>query len=310
MKNLLNRLSLEKIEQIPTGRYKGTLRNGVLTSRNWVDWRWSWDNSASDLLFKKMERVIRTSIGQNWNDIYSKLCRMMKGVKFDFSVDWVIKRYVAIPFWNYIEKRWCYHHTYIISYDLYEVINLLKQGKHAPSFNDELIYVCPNTGILKQVKRAMHKVKGKPSFYVSTAKSRAERRLAKDTRGVDELKMINDPILHKYYVSLLNKRISLFKTIYSSPEPKPEIRYYKDYRKEKPIQNPKNDLKQRMTWWRWQEARINDERIKAQGELILLEQKIKALESGDKKSFYQSDYYLSLLNLLNLNQINVINQIL
>lgn len=274
MKNLAH-LPLEKLEltrprlsmrwSIPSAQNDIDNKNRIYPERH---------HSAWHLLWKKMGRVIETSVGMNWDEVYSKLSQMMIGVKFDFDFDYRVQSLVTRPVWSYRNQRWevrpnGYRWGHLI--DLLDYIQSIKVKSYL-CYPDEFYYICPKSNILRLVRSKELRKERDSEFWRRHYKfltHRKRRKYHKEIHYHTLLRMINDPQLFKFYTGAVKEYRALIKKV-------------EDYRE---TPRPK-DLWERIQWKRSSVKQEDFIRIES------LKNQIEELEAGNYNTFFESAVYL------------------
>src|SRR6478752_7028452 len=163
MKNLLNKISLERIDTIPTKQRK---RQSLGTKfKVKVDiFKSKWDNRNRTIIYQKIDRIIIANIGQDWNDIYSKIVKVCKNLPYDFDIKFAISR-VNFAYWNTKKNEWYVHSKYYEHRSLKKVITERSQTKW---WRQKFMYVNPENNILTFIPPTYEPPMSKEQKRIST----------------------------------------------------------------------------------------------------------------------------------------------
>jgi hypothetical protein len=274
---------------------------------------WKNDNDAWSILYRKIANTIRGSVGQDWNDIYSKLSDMVRHVPFDFILDkytWEVE----FAYWNSRKQDWFFRDRFgrTVSTPASEVIaDYRKQYRWRNGF----YWVDPETNILCHIpsKQGKNLSKQEVRKYAEKKKERKRQNRISEKerkkRGLPQLAMINKPELFQFYNSLTKKKLNLLDTIHKTPEKFPEIEYTETVyvriggagrcwrnRWTKPvtqkIQNPIHRYNRKVKNWKMQERGRVYKANTAKKELAPIQEQIDNLEQGNYNVFFESNAYL------------------
>lgn len=294
MKNLVNR-DIELLDSLPERlRY----RFGISTKLKVTDYREGqrYRNCAEEKLGRLIKSIIHSNIGKNWNDIYSKLSAITKNVPYEFDLNHTINWYVERLIKSSIDGEY-----YMTSrYNKMRHFDSYLKSFNGSYHRDFFLYIDPVTNILKKVvakgtkKPTTRKDHGR---YVQKKKfdNLKRKRAEKEQISLEltELQLINKPEIHVLYRKLIREKNELLGKINKKQEEQPKIRFFHPYSyPKKPIGNPQNDLKQRMTWWKYMESERIKDKKKSEIKLISVLEQIERIQNGDYSSYFESNAYL------------------
>lgn len=297
MKNLLNKgINLEKIEMLPSRlRWRFTLDSKFNVKDDYHKFRW--ENNAQSLIYDRVHAIIRGSVGQNWNDVFSKISKIVNKLPFDINTGDVVN--VHFCYWDIVYQEWWLkpYKTWsrpLAPLDAY--VNKLLSDKY---YYKEFLYVHPETNILMSVlpksypKQTREQVR--QNYEKKNARRKANRKYYKERRskGINELKMINNKPLLDFYVSLVKERDLLLTRLNSKPEKYPsstEQKYDYTTGKYNTISVKRyNDL---CRSWRLSEALRKVKQAEAEVKYPAIQEQVERLESGDFGGYFSSNVYL------------------
>lgn len=205
MRNLRH-VSIEKLELLPERQkpwHYLTTKYEIIAEKDNRDY----DIDAFNQLYQRVKKIIKFSVGKNWNDVYSHIKSIVRHVPFDFQVDDFVHHHIHIPCWSYRNQRWEFKENYRWgrNKDLLEHIEFLK--KRISNYAEWFYYVCPRSNMIRLVKSRVWEKEKDASFWRRHYKFQTERkRKYKERRTEKEsnalLSMINHPELYKFYSSI------------------------------------------------------------------------------------------------------------
>lgn len=299
-------MSLEEIELIPENRFRGRMVKGKVVVDNSYDRTRKWNNNARHILYKRIKNIVRNSVGQKWDDVYSKLCKMTKDISYENELDYWTSDIIR-PYWNIQEKRWYGVRWRSYHFDLFQQVKSLKSitvyGHY--SFH-EMHWICPYTGILRYVRvrkpppPSKEQIRSGYEKQAQRRRSRKQDRKERRLRGLPQLAMINRPDLYGFYNKLVFRYKALQTEMWKDrvegpPRYEKFTRYYSMKLKKminEPIKDPKATYLRRYKLWKsmneWRKERVKE--IKE--EMATIEPQIEALEQGRYNIFFESNVYL------------------
>lgn len=277
MKNLVH-LPLEKLEQAPSRLSMPWFPTRGSSHLNNYDREWpDRHHDAWRELHKTMRRIIYTSIGKNWDEIYSRLKEMMVGVSFRFDIDKLVEGIVSTPTWSYRNQRWevlpgGYRGRHLV--DLSGHIQSIKVKSYL-FYPDEFYYICPKSNILrlvrsKELRREKNSEFWRRHYKFITDRKRKDKACRRERNNDTILKMINDPDLLKFYSEAVKDYRALIKAT----------------EKHETEEKPKDYFAQAV--WRMHNRQQQEYFIHIES----LKNQIEELEAGNFNTFFESAVYL------------------
>jgi hypothetical protein len=293
MKNLLNRIDIEQMEEFPSWLSFNLCLDGNYELRDNYEHK-KWHNRKRKIMYRKADAIIRSSVGKHWDEVHSKLSALVRYNPYGLTVD-ELTYSVIKPYLSTKTNRYEFIERHGHAKDLYKYIKDISARER---YRHEVYWICPETNVLKCVMPTRNSHPNKEQVRKNYEKqqairiSRKKEDKIKEERGVKELLFINSPDLYKFYVELVKKRESLITTINKKPQEKPKLEFFKGLYPKVPISNPHLDLLKRLRWWRYMNSRMIVEAKKAKKELEIVQEQINNLESGNLNVFYHSNLYL------------------
>jgi len=272
MRNLAH-MPIEKLEEIPTHLSMKWNPHSGWTLKPYD--RYYRDNWAYLRLYNKLDRIVKASIGKNWNDIYSKLTVLTRNISYGFKLDHFLSNEVEIPHWSTKDQRWKFmggYNSYEVDLE-YHIANLKRTyGNSTINF----YYVCPVSGVLRLVKSRIwpYKKRDHAEFWRRHYKFASERKKKKKKEHIPEAiyTMINNRELFKFYTEIKSNYTNRLKVLAKGLKPIP-----KDY------------------WSKWNVYTHNSNYKKFSEDQVTLQSmkdQIEELEKGNFDGFFESAVYL------------------
>lgn len=284
MRNLAH-LPLEDVESFPEKISMGwevVRRPGPPPKRYYYRYR---KFGAWERLSNKVDKIIEASVGDNWDNIYSKLRELVRDIRFNFDLDKRLQSSVYFPFWSVRNQRWefSYRSGGGDVRDLYKHIQWVKTTDPR-KWSSDFYYICPISNMLRCVRIKKNTLDLTTEGWRRHYKMLQDRRRDKKARKKREdhiLKMINNPPLMKFYGSLVREyRAEL------------NAREYALQRYEEAKARKDKGHKLRMNFRRRQLDQIDRHFIQRMRKLDSLRYQIEELEAGRFDSYFESNVYL------------------
>lgn len=276
MKNLLNKISLDRIDELPLRqqlRYRMNTKFNLKT--NWISHRYK--NDAKNRLYRKIELVIHSSVGKYWNDVYSKLSKMIKHLPYYFDKSDVYQ-FIESLCWDYKKEEWTICEKWYAGKPKSTLKNFIKNHS-TKYYRATTRYYINEQGVICIIKPKPKSplTRSDIRYYAEKQKVRKsnrkkDRKLRKQ-EGINELQFINNPKLLEFYRTLVIKRKNLLIDIHKTADVTPTI-------------------KSNMVWWRYYEKQRIIRAEKAKKEIIPVEKDLENLRNGNLDVFFQSNIYL------------------
>lgn len=300
MKNLLNKLDIERIDSIPSA-YSNKFELTTNFTLRFDYSRWSYRNNAKNILWKKIDRLIYAGVGKNWDFTYSKIAHLCKNIPFEFDMHYAIQCTIKIPYWSLSNQRWEVREHFYSSGESLE--GYIARNSRPNRWRTGTMWVDPITNIVMRIRPIEEPSLTKEEVrhnYEKRNQRRKNTRIDREKRkneGLADLKMINHPEMYKFYQKLLSLRSELIRRIttrctelpiYKTHESGFGINRYKHIC----IPNPQNVYRRAMMWWRYSERSRIEEMEKSKKKLPSIQEQIDNLEVGNYNVFFESDIYL------------------
>lgn len=287
----LTKISLDKLEELPMYLPRNYEFSGKLNVR-YNDHDGYYRRRYLNNCYSKIRATIKSMNGKHYNEILIKLvsiwpkdCR--KSVKeYLDSEDKIVSNSLGI--WRNIgrgslvksltKRHWF---SYRNPYDEY--------------FDQNLIY-----NVIHPKEKRISKYSN-PTYIPYSWNKKLQQQIAKEDSKI-EIKFINNSILHKFYIGLLNNRNSLLNLIDPVLDKEPEMEFTRMKwhsgrgQIEVPIDNTHFVHIIKMKDFRRTQERKKRDSEKARLDLELVKLEINKLINGDLSSFYRSKTYLYSLN--------------